>query len=509
MAWPIFSLRTGFLVGIRGIRHHTKVRRAKGFQVKDFKNLQRHESGYDLVEELTHASVDTSEYTSLNALPTLLYRQNFEKEAKTQEFQLGPKSPIFKSDTVYLRMFQGETEVLPRIDLKKTNFLEMITSRYDEFKNHVEFVRGAHGIEVLGRSLVREIIYAHALYNYRNPGAAYTSTIKNITRKYSIRSHSLYFDCNTTSSPMAEMEKFFNFTKYRALSILYIYLGLKYLEDPKGAESIIKKLISEFTPSPTPRKLRGKGQGTADKFVNSFRDKFMEYSKDDKEDLRTVNSSIIFRQTFRPKLFPNSGRLPPIPFLSNPSQSNILLNIALINPGSGLLSQKALRNKLITIDIGKKLDKLGDLVLRRLIMEYIFINSTKRVGLLSDYHFLNSNVVFGRLTEVYSLHKGLENKAHQDEFLEILKNSTNLKKLYERVGDFFERLVAVLYIDNQDRARKWVFDIMDVVTSTMAKETDNGRIYLEKEKFVDLVEQHGFYYDRSAHFNFKASQSTS
>lgn len=483
---------------------HTKVKRTKGFKFQDIRSPARIQSGYDLIEENLHeSSREAPQYASLNALPTLLYRKRFEKLAKVHEFEYGPELPLFTAEQVYLRFFKGEREVLPPIDLNKTNFLDIVQQRYLDFNDHVDFVRVSHSVEVLGRSIMREAIYRQAMYQYFRPKTFYVTTIKSLSSKYPINSHSLYFDTNTNSSEVAAMRKFFSFTKYRALSLLHVYVGMKYLENPSEIDQFTSRLIASVVRKQ--RRLGGKPSKDVydvSQFVNSFRDDFLTNAKSATTNYRTVNLAVVFRNTFRPRLFPDSGRLPPIPTFTNPLLSNLLLNIALINPHSQVLMLGD--NKNVISSVAKKLDRLGDLVMRRLIMEYLFSNNNKRSGLLMDFHFLNSNVVYGRLTEVLCLHKGLQNKEHQEELLHDVRSNINFKKFYERFGDFFERLIAVLYMDDRHKVREWVFAVMDVVTSTITKESENGAIILEKERFVDLVEKYGFHDERAPNFTFKA-----
>lgn len=189
----------------------------------------------------------------------------------------------------------------------------------------------------------------------------------------------------------------------------------------------------------------------------------------------------LFSQVNRPTLLKYlPHKLPPIPRLNN----NFLYSFIRLSFSHPFHNKK--HNKLIYFK--KSLDGLGDAILKRLSCEY-FMNVLQTDPTfkwnIDDIHFINTNILFGRLAIAYRLHEGIQNENYSTFIKNRLLGPLDSANVF--LGNHFEILVSVLYLDNPETCKEWMFKVYDAIRGnlTTSNETET---FLDKEKYIRLYE---------------------
>lgn len=194
----------------------------------------------------------------------------------------------------------------------------------------------------------------------------------------------------------------------------------------------------------------------------------------------------IFSQVFRPPLL-NSLliKLPAMPKLQNQELYKVI-QVSLLSPRTTSFVQYP-----ELVFLRERLDSFGDVILKRYSVEYMVHYSkgnSKFRWNMDDVDFINTNIVFSSLSFAYKLHQALNDTENQAKMNHII-TSNDLNIANELLGDMFERVVAIEYLDNPEVCRTWIFKIYDVILANLTKEHD-GIEFIDKEKYVKLYEYH-------------------
>lgn len=134
-----------------------------------------------------------------------------------------------------------------------------------------------------------------------------------------------------------------------------------------------------------------------------------------------------------------------------------------------------------------QLDDLGDAILKKYSAEY-FIQleqiEPQFVWNMDDIHFINSNILFSKLAISYKLHRAIQCEKHANGLRTRLEGSFDRANVL--LGDMFERLVAIEYLDDPDKCRKWVFAIYDSIRLSLTAEHKPIK-FLDKEKYLETL----------------------
>ncbi|KAI5953125.1 hypothetical protein KGF54_002496 [Candida jiufengensis] len=257
-----------------------------------------------------------------------------------------------------------------------------------------------------------------------------------------------------------------------------IFIALCYLEDQdyyKVIENITSKFRETFNP---PIKPIYNSQILNEKYLNTL-DRYLQ-------EQHIPIKSHIFSQVFQPQLLPTFEiKLPSIPKLKNQCFYKYF-QLALVAP----YSETTITYKDLHF-LTQNLDSMGDVILKRYTAEFMIHHSKINPNFrwtMEDIHFLNSNILFNRLSLAYKLHQGLDNEKHE----RIMTNritTTNLNIANEYLGDIFERIVGILYLDDYENCRQWIFKVLNTILQNLIVSQD-GIEFIDKEKYVKLYQYH-------------------
>ncbi|RCK67809.1 hypothetical protein Cantr_02237 [Candida viswanathii] len=137
-----------------------------------------------------------------------------------------------------------------------------------------------------------------------------------------------------------------------------------------------------------------------------------------------------------------------------------------------------------------QLDYMGDALMKRFSVEYfvqLLQQDPRFHWSMDDIHFMNTNIIFSQLALSYKLHRAVKGGG---QFVSVIgsqlarpSNSFN-----EMLGDMFERLVAIQYLDDPVRCRDWVFGIYDTIRGVITVHNEH-RTILGKEQYLEALER--------------------
>lgn len=260
------------------------------------------------------------------------------------------------------------------------------------------------------------------------------------------------------------------------LQPLNVFTAMVYLED-KDYDYAIKKFLKQLAMA---HKLNTNfsTELLIDKYILSVNAYLQQFPA-------PINFNI-FSQVFRPPLL-NSLliKLPAMPKLHN-QELYKLTQVSLLSPRTTRFARYP-----ELVYLRERLDSFGDAILKRYSVEYMVhyskSNSKFRWN-MDDVDFINTNIVFSCLSFAYKLHQALNDTENQAKMNHII-TSNDLNIANELLGDMFERVVAIEYLDNPEVCRTWIFKIYDVILANLTKEHD-GIEFIDKEKYVKLYEYH-------------------
>ena len=188
----------------------------------------------------------------------------------------------------------------------------------------------------------------------------------------------------------------------------------------------------------------------------------------------------LFSQVSKPGFLHSSlPRLPSLPKLKN-YRLYAFLRISLQELGNSPDIYKCNFLK-------RQLDDLGDAILKKYSVAYFIqlqVNEPNFVWNMDDIHFINSNILFSKLALSYKVHDAILNESHAHDIRTALEGSLNVANAI--LGDKFERLVAVEYLDDPEKCCKWIFGIYDTVRLSLTAEKNNIK-FLDKEKYLKTI----------------------
>ncbi|KAI5959074.1 uncharacterized protein KGF55_005564 [Candida pseudojiufengensis] len=260
-------------------------------------------------------------------------------------------------------------------------------------------------------------------------------------------------------------------------SPIQLFISMHYLED-KNYYQIIENFTSRFREI---NKIRNPKYD-----LNLLNDNYLELIQKYTREQNIPLQNHLFSQTFKPQLLTNFEiNLPCLPKLKNQFFYNYF-QIALIAPFSITTNNYPEINFL-----SQNLDAIGDCILKRYTGEFLINYSKSNPNFkwnMEDHNFLNSNILFSRLSLAYKLHQGLNNLRHQKEISEkILISDLNISNEY--LGDIFERIVGIFYLDDYENCRNWIFNIYSIILKNITAKKD-GIEFIDKEKYVKLYQYH-------------------
>ncbi|KAK6460171.1 hypothetical protein DFJ63DRAFT_316038 [Scheffersomyces coipomensis] len=482
----------------RMLRTGTSGVRVKAFTPKNtiFTEFEHKKSAYDLIVN----NLEDDEDEPIIIVPPKILRGAYQI-SRSNEMLFSPKTEFYRSKHINLRImgFNDDTnkydvDLFKPVDILKTKFLTSLTKRNEIFASPTrQFVRYLFLIELLGRSIFREIVMRMALYkDITHPDKEFKRIMGRFNQTYYYTDDfRLYMDYNDPNSKLIHDDKILDLnigSKHRHIIPSFTHLGFKYLENETNMMELSKRIIDSCSSS--------------DKSISSISDgiilqqslqdfkSFVEPALIRNTQYLTINNSL-FATTKRRHLLPKfKGRLPPLMKLTNPTQTSFLLKASFIDTKFTHWDNKT-QYKLHKTTV--YLDKLGDHILKRLVVEYLIQlldRNTNYVASTTDFYFLISNPLFGRLAMIYDLHKGLIHPDHQRQFeanLNAIEDTTSVSKIYRRyevLGDLFERLVAVYYLDNEQKCREWVFKVFDHICDELMV-NERGFLVLDKQRYID------------------------
>lgn len=309
-------------------------------------------------------------------------------------------------------------------------------------------------IELIGYLILRELLFKWAMTNLK---------IKPIDIVKG-------FLASVRSTKLMEQSTA-GYTKLDLIHAVQAYVGLKYLE-----ENTIDGIAKWYKTRLETRDL------------NFYFDKDTWITKQKPELESLCRSHIagpldltLFSQVNQPTLLRYlPHKLPPIPRLTN----DFLYSFIRLS-----FSHPFHNNKYPKVNYFKKsLDGLGDAILKRISCEY-FMNVLKTDPTfkwnMDDIHFINTNILFGRLAIAYRLHEGIQNEEYSAFIKNRLLGSLDSANVF--LGNHFETLVSVLYLDSPETCTKWMFKVYDAVRNNLT--ASNGKeTFLDKEKYIRLYE---------------------
>ena len=304
--------------------------------------------------------------------------------------------------------------------------------------------------------------------------------------------------------------------QYTGFNAVYVFLGMMYLED-LNYERLISKIVAPTAKENSLKMVFHK---------NLLIDKYL---LDIGAKIRLMSATLdnkIFSQIRRPPLLTSLPyKLPPIPKYSDSRMYHFLqysLLAVAYNHGSrgsgrgrngrsrisgsdsdsysgngkgvkGEAYHTTLKDSSKLEKLAIKLDKYGDAVLSRFSTEFLIQLLKQNPNFCwntDDLFFLNTNVIFSRLSFAYSLHEAIDNQEHR-RLVEQKISLSHLNEANEILGDLFERLVAVTYIQDPERCREWVFKIYECILMNL-KTRKRGDVheFIDKKKFLELYRYH-------------------
>ncbi|EDK44115.1 hypothetical protein LELG_02294 [Lodderomyces elongisporus NRRL YB-4239] len=304
--------------------------------------------------------------------------------------------------------------------------------------------------------------------------------------------------------------------QYTGFNAVYVFLGMMYLED-LNYERLISKIVAPTAKENSLKMVFHK---------NLLIDKYL---LDIGAKIRLMSATLdnkIFSQIRRPPLLTSLPyKLPPIPKYSDSRMYHFLQYSLLAvdynhgfrgsgggrsrrsrNSGSdsdsysgngkgvkGDAYHMTLKDSFKLEKLAIKLDKYGDAVLSRFSTEFLIQLLKQNPNFrwnTDDLFFLNTNVIFSRLSFAYSLHEAIDNQEHR-RLVEQKILLSHLNEANEILGDLFERLVAVTYIQDPERCREWVFKIYECILMNL-KTRKRGDVheFIDKKKFLELYRYH-------------------
>ena len=318
---------------------------------------------------------------------------------------------------------------------------------------------GLSSLEQIGRLLTYEYILKWSLMNFYNPNLMWDKFVKSC--------RGLQFMQLDKSATIL----------FQGLQPLNVFIAMVYIED-KDYEYAILKFLKLFA---TNHKLDTKF--STELLIDKYKPDLDAY-------LQQFPAPIDFNkfsQVFRPPLLHSLPiKLPPLPKFHN-QELYKMVQISLIS-----LQFMAKSNKLGVLNfLRKRLDRLGDAILKRYSVEYMVHHCKTNPRFrwnMDDVSFINTNIVFSSLSFAYKLHQTI-NDAEIQANMDRLITSSDLNTANELLGDMFERMVAIEYLDNPDMCRTWIFKMYDAILDNLTKEKD-GIEFIDKEKYVKLYEHH-------------------
>lgn len=362
-------------------------------------------------------------------------------------------------------------------------------------------------LQRIGKLLVEEYVTRWCFFS-----KATVHSIVNRVKKQ-CEQYRLHQINNELSNPLS--------VQYTGFNAVYVFLGMMYLED-LNYERLISKIVA-----PTAKE-------NALKMVFHKNLLIDKYLLDIGAKIRLMSATLdnkIFSQIRRPPLLTSLPyKLPPIPKYSDSRMYHFLQYSLLAvdynhgSRGSGGVRSRRSRNSgsdssgvgsssggsngkgvkgdayhMTLKDSSKleklalKLDKYGDAVLSRFSTEFLIQLLKQNPNFrwnTDDLFFLNTNVIFSRLSFAYSLHEAIDNQEHR-RLVEQKISLSHLNEANEILGDLFERLVAVTYIQDPERCREWVFKIYECILMNL-KTRKRGDVheFIDKKKFLELYRYH-------------------
>ncbi|KAI5968428.1 hypothetical protein KGF57_000122 [Candida theae] len=261
---------------------------------------------------------------------------------------------------------------------------------------------------------------------------------------------------------------------FQGLQPLNVFVAMVYLEDKDYDYAIMKFL----NPLVKPQKI---STGFTTQLLI---DKYIPYVNAYLQAFPAPIDFNIFSQVFRPQLLHSLPiKLPAMPKLHNRE----LYKFAEVSLLSSRMSAFAQYPKLVLLR--ERLDSMGDAVLKRYSVEFMVHYSKTNLKFrwnMSDVDFINTNIVFSRLSFAYKLYRALNGHKNQESMNQII-TSSNLDVANELLGDMFERMVAIEYLDDPEVCRTWIFKIYEVMLANLTKEKDSIEFF-DKEKFIELYQ---------------------
>ncbi|EMG45320.1 hypothetical protein G210_4500 [Candida maltosa Xu316] len=310
-------------------------------------------------------------------------------------------------------------------------------------------------IEQIGKSIINELAYTWSVVSFEK---TYSSPLILTDNYFKQLKHITLVQSNTTEV-----------VKLNSIESVYSYVGLSYLQS-KDTSQITRWYRSVI-----------ETEGVNFHFDISLMVSMwsLEFKSLESYDYYGPLDYGIFSSVKRPSLF-LTGRLPPIPKLSNQNLYPFV-QISLLH-----LTDEFRDSEINTLK--RLLDGLGDTVLKRFSAEYFIELQNQMPNFkwnMDDIHFVNSNLLFNRLAISYKLHDGILNQQHTDIMKGELEGS--LDRANELLGDSFERLVAVVYLDDSEKCRKWISEIYTTLIKAFMVDK-SGIQFLDKEKYVKMYE---------------------
>ncbi|KAI3402599.2 hypothetical protein KGF56_004691 [Candida oxycetoniae] len=280
-------------------------------------------------------------------------------------------------------------------------------------------------------------------------------------------------DCKKIRFQQIEESELVVFTGFTPVNV---FAAMVYLED-KDYDYLILKFLTPIADRNELEKIFNN-----ELFINEYIEKVSQFLSSNQI---ALDLTLFAQVTKSPFLITLPNKLPPIPKFHNQILYKFF-GISLVVPDFELYEKNKTLKRLV-----ENLDVLGDTVLKRYSAEFLIHYSKMNPNFkwnMDDLHFLNTNIIFNRLSLAYKLHEGVTNVKYR-EYMRKIITEKSLDIANEMLGDIFERLVAILYLDEPETCRNWMFEIYNCILENL-KTTKQKVEFIDKQKYLTLYQYH-------------------